>query len=170
MDIKDQIHSAQDLLSKILSFFPRIDSKGSVLLGIDIGMLAILAANAPSFDLFTEWYMYIPILPVTLISISVWHLYKSNFPKLDGGYQSMIYFKEIAGRTEAKYLEEFKNMSAEQYLKEILGQVWRNSQILKEKYHHIKYAFNFMALAIIPWAVSLTIFVTINHLPDSIFK
>src|SRR4051812_13694569 len=100
MNITDQIKSAQDLLTKILTFFPRVDTKGTALFAINTAMLAILTANSPSFTEYNQWYMFFPLVPMLFIGISIWHVYKSSFPKLDGGSRSLIYFREIAARTE----------------------------------------------------------------------
>ena len=104
------------------------------------------------------WEIAVALLPVALICGSLWHLYKGAFPSLEGGALSLIYFREIAKRTEAKFIDEFIKQSEEEYLKDMLGQVWRNSEILKEKFDHLKYAFILLALAILPWVVALIIF------------
>jgi len=61
-----------------------------------------------------------------------------------------VYFREIAKRTEAKFIDEFLAQDETVYVKDVLGQVWRNSQILDEKFNHLKRAFVFMALAALP--------------------
>ena len=95
------------------------------------------------------------LLPLFLIGGSLWYLHKAAFPSLAGGHDSLIYFREIAERTETKFIDDFTALSDQAYMKDILGQVWRNSAILKEKFDHISAAFNWMALAILPWAVTL---------------
>ena len=79
------------------------------------------------------------------------------FPSLEGGRGSLIYFREIAKRKEAQYAEEFRSISEEDYLKDLLGQVWRNSEILTEKFDHISTAFNWTAFSILPWVGSLVL-------------
>ena len=90
-----------------------------------------------------------------LLGISFWHLYKEAFPSLEGGQESLLYFNEIAKRTEAKYIERWKSLEESEYLADLLGQVWRNSEILKQKFEHVKWAFYSLALAIVPWLVAL---------------
>jgi hypothetical protein len=85
-------------------------------------------------------------------------LYRGAFPKLEGGSSSLVYFREIARRTEAKFIDEFMKQSDEDHIKDLLGQAWRNSEILKEKFDDLKAAFIFLALAIPPWVVALAIF------------
>lgn len=162
MDINKQIESAEKNLERILSFFERVESRSSVIFAINTAMLAFLAANCPSLKTFTEWYMYIVILPLILIAISFWNLYKCNFPKLKGGPSSLLYFREICRRTKSNYISEFKNLSDTNYLQDLLTQAWRNSEILSEKFSHLKYAYQSLALAIAPWVISLSIFIWKN--------
>lgn len=161
MELKDRLDAAKDQLNRLLAFFPRADAKASVVLGIDIGMIAILAGNAPSIKNL-QWPMLFAVVPAFLIAWSLLHLYFNAFPQLDGGHDSLIYFREIAKKTESKYIEEFVAVSEEQYLKDLLGQVWRNSEILKKKFDHLKSAFVLLAAAVIPWAITLAIFAAQN--------
>jgi len=41
------------------------------------------------------------------------------------------------------------------YVKDVLGQAWRNSQILKTKFDDLKLSFILMAIAVLPWTISL---------------
>ncbi len=154
MNNLSSLDSARDQLNRTLTFFPRVDAKASVILGVDTGLLAVLATRVfPYTDLRWEW---IPIgVTLVALAISLWHLFKEAFPVLKGGEGSVLYFREIAGQTEAKYMEAWKGLSEEQYLNELLGQVWRNSEILKQKFNHMRWAFYSLAFAIVPWVVSL---------------
>jgi len=99
------------------------------------------------------------LIPVTatllLIALSVWHLYQEAFPALDGGEDSLVYFRPIAGRTETNFRDAWLKQADEQHLSDLLGQIWRNSVILKKKFDHIRWAFIFLACALLPWAISL---------------
>ena|SRR5437868_1527788 len=149
---------AKDQLNLVLSFFSRVDAKASVVLAVDTAMAGYLAGRLPSLKTIPYWQSWIPILAFVLLGISFWSLYKGAFPNLAGGNQSLIYFREIAKRTEAKFIDEFSAQSETDCMKDMLGQVWRNSEILVEKFNHLKRAFVFMALAVVPWVVSLAIF------------
>lgn len=148
---------AAQQLDRVLSFFPRADSKGSVVLAVDTGMLAILAGNCPAVTAF-DWWMLLPLLPLVLLGISLCRLYLGAFPNLKGGEESLIYFREIAKKREQPFVDAFIAQAEAAYVKDVLGQVWRNSQILKMKFDHLSSAFNFMALAIVPWLGSLVLF------------
>jgi hypothetical protein len=166
MDHKRLSEIAASQLDRVLAFFPRADAKGSVLLAVDTGMLAVLASNFPTFSSF-DYALLLTLVPVLSIGVSLWHLYEGAFPTLEGGQDSLIYFRETSKRTEVRYVEEFTAQSEEAYLKDVLGQVWRNSAILKEKFDHISAAFNWTALSIVPWVGSLVLLAV--HYPSKSF-
>lgn len=149
---------AKDQLNLVLSFFSRVDAKASVVLAVDTAMAGYLAGRLPSFKTMPYWQPLIPLVAFVSIGMSFWNLYKGAFPNLVGGNLSLVYFREIAKRTEAKFIDEFSAQAEADYAKDVLGQVWRNSEILVEKFNHLKRAFIFMALAILPWVTSLALF------------
>jgi len=153
--------AAKDELNLVLSFFSRVDARASVALAIDTGMLAVLATNTPAVHAMS-WSSLIAIAPVVLIGISLYHLYKAAFPRLDGGQSSLVYFQEIARRTEHKFISEFMAQSEDDYVKDLLSQTWRNAEILKQKFGSLKYAYIFLGLAILPWLATLAVF-ALNH-------
>jgi hypothetical protein len=161
MDTKLLIDSAKDQLNRILGFFSRVDSKASVLLAVNTGMLAILVSNMPPVRSF-DWRMLIVAVPLFFSAMSYWHLYKEAFPNLKGGHDSLIYFREISKRTESRFIEEFRSQRDDAYLNDLLSQIWRNSEILTEKFDHIHLAFNYLTLAIVPWLLSLAVLVSKN--------
>ena len=146
---------------RLLSQFGRIDSRISVILSIDLGMLALLALNYPFQSEFTYWHL-IGLIPLIFVIISLIKLYKSNYPDFEGGSQSLFYFKEIAAKTEVNFTNEFVNLTEEQVVKEILCQIWRNSSILNAKFRYLKSSIFWMAISIIFWLISLTMYVRIS--------
>jgi hypothetical protein len=155
---QDQRKEARDQLSLVLSFFSRVDAKASALLAIYTGMLALLTSKAPPFTTMPVLSYALAGATVAMLGGSLWFLYRVAFPSLDGGHQSLIYFREIARRTETKFIDAFRAEEEESRVKDLLGQVWRNSCILTAKFDALKWAFILMALAIIPWATTVALF------------
>ena len=93
-----------------------------------------------------------------LNGLSLWRLYQGSFPQLEGGNDSLIYFREIAKRTEVQFVEEFNKIFADTLAKDLSGQVWRNSQILSQKFDHLVWAYRFMGFSVIPWVAALALF------------
>ncbi len=66
---------SKDQLNLVLSFFSRLDSKLSVLLAIDTGMLAVLGTDAPPLQALS-WAMIIAsALTVLLLGTSIARLF-----------------------------------------------------------------------------------------------
>jgi hypothetical protein len=155
---ENNLKDARDQLALILSFFPRVDAKLSTLLAIDTAMLAALSSGVPPIAKVSAWMAIAPILTTGLLTASYVYLYRGGFPDVKGGHESLVYFKEIAKRTEANFIENYSSGTYESLRSDVLGQVWRNAEILTEKFRCLKLAFILMALSAIPWAISLAVF------------
>jgi hypothetical protein len=158
LSLQDQRREARDQLSLVLSFFSRVDAKASALLAIDTGMLALLSSKARPFTTMPGLSYALAGVTVAMLGGSLWFLYRVSFPSLDGGHQSLIYFREIARRTETNFIDAFRAEEEDSRVKDLLGQIWRNSCILTAKFNALKWAFILMALAIIPWSVTVALF------------
>jgi hypothetical protein len=162
------IESSLKQLDRVLGFFPRVDSKTTAVLGIDIAMLGFLAINAPKFQLWS-WVMLVAIVPLAFIGFSLYYIYVCSFPHLEGGHDSLIYFREIAKRTESQYIALVRERKTDAFLNDVLGQVWRNSEILRKKYDSIRFAHNWLVAALIPWIATLFVFAAISNANGGLF-
>jgi len=126
-----------------------------VVLAVNTGMAGYLAAHLPSLYSMRWWEFLSPACAFALLVLSYRHLYNVAFPQLKGGGQSLVYFREIAKRTETKFIDEFVAQQESAYLKDVLGQVWRNSEILQEKFDHLKCSLMFSATAVLLWTIAL---------------
>lgn len=147
---------------RILSFFPRVDAKVAGLFTINSAILTISAMNVEAGDL-KNWYIAVPaILMISGLIASYFFLYRCNFPELEGGQGSLIYFMEIQKRTETNYVSDYESATDAAYRSDLLSQIWRNSQILCQKYKAIAVAIRFTLATLIPFAVFL-IMTAIEH-------
>ncbi|MFY9619724.1 MAG: Pycsar system effector family protein [Pyrinomonadaceae bacterium] len=163
METERVIDLARDQLNRVLGFFPRVDAKISVLLSVDIAMLALLASRAPIKELtWNSLPAWVAILSLALIALSLIFLYQASFPRLLGGQRSLLYFRGIVRRKESEFIDEFTQLSDEDYLRDILSQIWRNSEILKQKYDYLKYSFIALICALPPWLMALAMFVSFS--------
>jgi hypothetical protein len=152
------LKDARDQLGTVLGFFPRVDAKLSTLLAIDTAMLASLSASVPPLHAFSARMTIAPIITAALLVMSYVYLYRGGFPNVKGGQHSLVFFKEIGARTESKFIEAYSSQTPESLRRDVLAQVWRNSEILIEKYRSLRLAFVSMALGAIPWSISLALF------------
>lgn len=155
MDVDERIAEANAQLDRLLGFFPRIDGKASTFFAMNATVLGIATLNLRPEDL-QQWYIVVPAFLGLLLTIaSLGYIYLCMLPHLDGGQRSLIYFREIASVTEANYVAEYKGRSATEHLNDLLGQIWRNSEILKLKFSAVNRAFQLMLFSLIPWVIFL---------------
>lgn len=113
-------------------------------------MLAALSASVPSLQNVQWWLAVSPLLTSALLFVSYVYLYRGGFPNVRGGKDSLVYFAEIAKRTGAKFIDEYISSAPDALRRDVLGQLWRNSEILCEKYRCLRRAFLFVAGAVLP--------------------
>jgi hypothetical protein len=146
---------ASSQLDRVLGFFPRVETKISALFAVDVAMLALLGVNAMAGDLGIWYLALLYVAAASARGLSIWFLYTASFPQLKGGNNSLVYFKEIAKRTETNYVREMRDSDIEAYADDILGQVWRNSEILTAKFHGVTRSFICTAIAVPAWFLAL---------------
>lgn len=145
-------------LDRVLAFFPRVDAKLAGLFAVNSTLVTISALNVAAGDL-TRWYIGVPAAALLLVLVlSFVELYHCNFPQLSGGDRSLIYFAEIGKRTEANYIDEYESANSADYNRDLLGQIWRNSSILSEKYAALAKAIRLTLASLVPfvWFISAT--------------
>lgn len=152
----------QRQLDRVLGFFPRVEARINALFGVNTVILVVAALNLSANDL-RLWYVTMPgALLIVGLLVSYYHLFRANFPDDNGGEKSLVFFKEIQKRTEANYIAEFLDCSEEALRNDLLGQVWRNSCIVCEKYQRVKLAIIATAISIAPFVMFLVITGTIH--------
>lgn len=152
----------QRQLDRVLGFFPRVEARINGLFGANTLIMVIAALNLSSGDL-RLWYVTAPgALLIVGLLVSYFHLFRANFPDVNGGEESLIFFKRIQERTEANYIAEFLDCSETKYRNDLLGQAWRNACILCVKYTRVKHAIIASALSIAPFAIFLVVTATIH--------
>lgn len=161
--------TAQNRLTLVLSFFQRVESRLTLVLGVELGMLALLVSAAPPLNRWDASTL-IALLPAFCITMSLYRVWQGLFPDVAGGIidphtTSLIFFGTIAGRSEAAFVAECHEQSEQAYVRDVLGQVWTNAKILSIKFERLKSAFLWMLIAIIPWLVTLAVFA--SRIPDA---
>ncbi|WP_092184325.1 Pycsar system effector family protein [Devosia sp. YR412] len=155
MIIKRDLEECERHLDRVQSFVPRVDTRVSALFAISSAQAAVAALNLQVFDL-TIWWIGLPAaLYFFTLAWTLWHLYWCTHPTLKGGAGSLVYFGEIAKRTETNFIADFGGASAEDIKRDVLAQTWRNAQIVSEKYGHLKFASAGIAAGLFPWLAIL---------------
>ena len=150
-----EITTIEAQLDRVLGFFPRIEARINGLFGVNTLILAVGALNVSVSDL-KLWYVMIPgTVAVLALAMSYVFLFRANFPDVQGGAGSLIFFAEIQKRTEIGYLDQVLACSEDDFRKDMVGQIWRNSQILCGKYIHVKNAIISTTVALVPFFIFL---------------
>ena len=102
----DVERAALEQLRVVLGFFPRTDTMIATVLGVDLAMMAVLVSHLPPVHTMTP-LTSTALLPAILCAGSLVELYRAAFPRLEGGRASLVYFGEIADRTEAAFVTAF---------------------------------------------------------------
>jgi hypothetical protein len=149
---------AREHLALVLSFFLRVESQISVLLGVEVAMVGYLMSRLPAASSWRD----VTMAAITALAFaaagfvsSFISLYLASFPKLKGGENSMIYFRAIAARPERGFSEAYGRLGSDALVPELSEQIWRNSEILTMKYDRLKYAFLCFAAAGVSWVGAL---------------
>jgi Family of unknown function (DUF5706) len=138
-------------LDRVQSFVPRIDARVSALFAIISGQLAIAILNLRAQDL-SNWFMIICL--VTYLACAIWsimNLYMCVHPDTDGGERSTIYFVEISKLKEMEYVDRVEAQTEADFRLDLLRQIWRNSQIVSQKYASLKAAGSSTFFGAVPW-------------------
>lgn len=155
---KEQLRLAEKNLDHLLEWVGRFDSKSSVVLGIDTGMLGVLATFAPAKNMWNPLMIEFALLSTTLLSISLLFVYLGNYPRLKGSSESLFYFGSICKKRFNQYEREFSKRSTKEHLKDMLKQCHRNSEILSQKFRCLKWSYLLLISSVIPWAITIYFF------------
>jgi hypothetical protein len=146
---------AERQLDRIQSFMPRIDARVSAMFAIVSAEIAIAAVNL-QIDDFKDWWVTVPAVAFFFLAFfCVAYLYRCVHPNLVGGSNSLVFFGTVANMREAEYIHKMRSISEDDYLTDVLCQVWRNSEIVAEKYRHLKMAGIAIVSSLIPWTILL---------------
>ena len=159
----ERIRIAEGNLVRLLEWIARIDGKSSVVLGVNTGMLGVLAGLAPLPSQWT-WLMTITAcICGALLSASLICIYFVNYPQTRGSQTSLNFFGGIAARTFREYQEAFLKHSATDHLNDTLEQCHRNAEIVKAKFEALKLAYRFLLASMPPWVAVIFLFKTIPN-------
>lgn len=155
MMIADQTRVAELNLTRLLEWNTRYDAKATAITAIDLGMLGselVISNGRLNSNSEISFSLMIFILGLALIV----NLYAS-FPRLKSKNNSLLYFGTIAKKELSSYTEEFMKLDSESYLRDILQQCYRNSQIIKSKFFWLKISFYLTFISILPWVITLIV-------------
>lgn len=155
---EQRLDAAGQQLGFVLQFFPRVEAKMSVILYLNIGMLGILSGKAPAFASISPFGWTVVALFFVTNAMSLVQLYLGSFPTMKDVAPSLTFFRDIARREEAEFVEAFGRTESAQLADDLLCQSWRNSTILAAKFKRLRGAYWYTALSALPWSMAIASF------------
>jgi hypothetical protein len=160
MTTEKKIEVVEKNLERLLGWISRFDTKSSIVLGADTGMLGILATFAPAFGHWTFAKVVFASLAFLCLIGSLFFIYAGTYPRIKETGDSLFYFGAIARHSPEEYRRRFMGQSSEEYLKDLLDQCHINSVILDEKFADLRRAYRLLFLGLIPWGLAIYTFKT----------
>lgn len=155
MNLDNKISQAENNLQRKLEWIGRHDSKTVFVTGIIIAMLGVFTSASSKISVWTDCIYVIFIMTGLLLFISLFFIYRSQYPKTFSQNTSLNYFGTIAEMRFDEFKNKTRQSSDDEYLDDLLYQIHINSQILKLKFYYLKISLVILGIAIIPWLVSL---------------
>ena len=156
--MNNNVELAKQNLEFMLNWIGRFDNKASVILGLNLGMLSLLATMAPTFDKWNNWMWGSSLLTLLALGSSFICIYFSNYPRTSSPELSLYYFGTIAECEIEDYCINFTSRNEADHITDLLKQTHRNAEILKTKFEFLKGAYVLLFIGVIPWLVSLFLF------------
>nr|WP_315382409.1 Pycsar system effector family protein [uncultured Sphingomonas sp.] len=149
--------TASDQLNRVLSFFPRVDSKSSALFAIDSTMIGVLASRVNVADMARWPIVGSSALAFGCLAYAGFQLFRCAFPQLGDATPSNVYFRAIARLRKGDFVDTLGSVDETEWMRDLAGQIWCNSRILSIKFAALKHAFVATLIALVPWAVTLSL-------------
>jgi phosphoglycerol transferase MdoB-like AlkP superfamily enzyme len=155
MNIDSKISQAETNLQRKLEWVGRHDSKIVFVTGIIIAMLGLLASASSKIDNWNFWLYVVFAVTALLLFVSLFFVYKSQYPKTFSSNTSLNYFGTIAELKFDEFKRRTKQATDDEYLDDLLCQIHINSQVLKLKFCFLKISLILLGSSIIPWLICL---------------
>ena len=148
---QEMLQAAWNQLNLVLGFFPRIDTRLSAILAIDLGMLALAGSRWPVRDDISLRIAIVAIFFALPLAFSFRNLWDAIVPNTGGGTNSLVYYNSVACMSESAFRDRYMKLSPKSLACDLLEQTWRNAKILQCKFESLRIACISMAFAVPPW-------------------
>ena len=102
---QERVQAAWNQLNLVLGFFPRVDTRLSAVLALDLGMLAFAGDRWSPHD--ASWWVIACAVAFALpICASFYHLWDAIVPDRRGGTNSLVFFRSIARLQESEFRQK----------------------------------------------------------------
>ncbi len=155
MSPADKIHVAEQCLARQLDWIKAVEAKVSVLVAMNVATLGVLVTRIPEQP--NNWWLVglFAFLGGGCFVTSLVFCLLASFPRTKSPNLSLLFFGSISDHSSEEYTKRFGSLTENDYLDDVLKQVYRNAEIAGVKFGNVKCATGFLLGGILPWLVSL---------------
>lgn len=157
LSLATSISRAEAELSRLLDWVRAAESRLKLILPLSTAMLGALAVLSPAATKWTVSGGIAASFAAFLLLLSILFAALASFPRTTGPKGSLIYFTGITSREISQYESEFKSMTSDSYLVDLIRQCHRNAQIAEQKYAWVQRSMACLLLSALPWVLALFI-------------
>lgn len=151
----DAIARAEKSLERHLAWVGRFDTRTSLIVGITIAMLGVIASLAPPLAKWTVVFWCSFLGTGALLAGCLIALYVGLFPKTTSPNSSLLYFGTICGLKPDEFRRRLRAQSDIEYFEDLADQCHVNAGILSRKFTCLKVALALLLVAAFPWAFTV---------------
>ena len=150
-----RIESLESSLDRLLVWIQAADTKGTIILAMDTGMLGVLSSCVPVASRLGFWSGAFAVVATALLVSSGIQICWVTVPRVDGPRRSMIFFGGIAEYEREEFVRCVRARRDDEYINDLALQIHRNGEIAKLKYRHVASAMALLQWSITPWLVGV---------------
>jgi hypothetical protein len=151
----DDIVRAEKSLDRHLQWIGRFDTRTSLVTGIAIAMLGVLATVSPPFAKWTTFLWVAVSISLACLAGSLASLFVALFPRTAAPNASLHFFGSIADMKADEFRNQFRVQTPVAYFEDLAEQCHVNARILARKFTWLKVALALLLLAAMPWALAV---------------
>ena len=148
-----ELEFLQKELERVSEWVRFSDRKTAFLSVYYTALMTIFLNNIENIKKINENNLLICILVILIISfvIGIYFLVMSIFPRLKNNStnKSLFYFSNIAGMKIIDFLENMENLTEQKAKKQIIEQIYTNSEIANQKMNNIKKSIKALIVSIV---------------------
>jgi hypothetical protein len=151
------IERAEKTLQRMLEWIGRHDLRSGATMGITVAMLGALSAATPPIHKWNLPFTVALVLTGIGFAFVVGEIIHGLFPRLRNDRPSMFFFGSIAAMPQEEYKRRFLALTDEEYIQDVLGQVYLNARILRSKFRSLRRAIMALMFTVPSWACALSL-------------
>jgi hypothetical protein len=159
MDLqKTQIEWAEKNLGRQIDWIGRVDVKAGILLGTLTAMLGVLFGINPKVGSMSTAQQALSLITLLILGGGCVYVLLTQFPRTAPPTEkapSLLFFGTICARASDAYLREFKSMTPEQYLDDLLRQAHRNGEIVQSKFENLQIGYTLFWFGLLFWLLAV---------------